>query len=218
MLFPAARHRPVFVFDKFRAGHRLAEIANGFGIDEENQLPQFREAKVIHPRVLPEINNELRKFLPVNHGGNFALHRRERNPGLVSGPWSEKSLLQSLLPRAQQPQLPKPPRPPIRSRDHHSLGCEVSANGVMELERLAEDADRVLTHFLASKKLRPHLSGVQPQLFVSSDLRSVIRDVLLKRQLGSFLFRHERLRFSIFVFTGTSSSSSRTVAPQTGQR
>ena len=71
----------MFIFDKFRAGHRLAEIANCFGIDEENQLPQFREAKVIHPRVLPEINNELRKFLPVNHGGNFALLRQERKPG-----------------------------------------------------------------------------------------------------------------------------------------
>ena len=47
----------------------------------------------------------------------------------------------------------------------------------------------------------------------------VIRDVLLKRQLrGFFSFRHERFPFSTFVFTGTSSSSSRTVAPQAGQR
>ena len=77
----------------------------------------------------------------------------------------------------------------------------------MKSERLAEHPDRVFAHFIPGKKLRPHLREVQPQLFVSSDLRSVIRDVLLKRQLGSFF------RFGMSVYVSRSSFSPERVHP-----
>jgi len=49
----------MLVFDEFGAGDGHAEITQGLRIDEENQFPQLRQAKVCSPWVLPEENDEL---------------------------------------------------------------------------------------------------------------------------------------------------------------